>query len=84
LGNGIGDLAQLHLMLPYPVFGTLSVIDIDEQHVSLHDSSVPVSQGQTACLKPTIHAIRSTVTKLMVIRLPGLNRRLHVSITRGS
>src|SRR5260221_9707941 len=52
----------------------LTVVNVGKQHVPAADTILRVSHGKRARLEPTVHAIGSTLTKLILVRLPGFPR----------
>jgi len=65
------------------LFCFLAVVNVSQQEIPACDPTFRVSQGETACLEPAVHAIGSTLTKVIRIRLPGSTECLHVSSKRG-
>src|SRR6266446_4503519 len=56
------------------LFCFLAVVNVSQQEIPACDPTFRVSQGETACLEPAVHAIGSTLTKVIRIRLPGFDR----------
>src|SRR6266478_2509130 len=58
------------------LFCFFAVVNVSQQEIPARDTTFRVSQGKTACLEPAVHAVGSTLTKLIRIRLPGFDRVL--------
>src|SRR5216684_3583523 len=69
-------IARLHRPKRYPRCrgSALPVVNVSQQHVPAGDTTLRVSHGERARLEPTVHAIGSTLAKLILIRLPGFDR----------
>ena len=56
------------------LFCFFAVVNVSQQHVPAGDATFRVSHGERARLEPAVHAVGSTLTKLILIRLPGFDR----------
>lgn len=72
MGDGIGDLSQLLLVLSQPGFSPLEVVDIGIRSVPLEDVALLVAHGLDADDEPTILAVMATQS---YFGLAGFRRR---------
>src|SRR6185436_11171745 len=68
MGDGIGDLSQLLLVLAQPGFSPLEVVDIGIRSVPLDDVAFLVAHGLDADDEPTILAVMATESYFRLTR----------------
>src|ERR1700694_683842 len=56
------------------LFCSLAVVNVGQQEIPACDTTFRVSQGETVCLEPAVHAIGSPLTKGIRIRAAGFGR----------
>jgi hypothetical protein len=59
LGIGIGDLAQIRLILPQPVFGPLPVIDVGIDSIPSDDVALLIVHRYSADQEPAIFSVEA-------------------------
>src|SRR5215475_11093473 len=71
LGNGVGDLSELHFVLPELFFSPLPIFDVGTGSTPVGDIPMLIAQGFGAEQEPAIFSIEATHARLDDARLPG-------------